>query len=74
MRAEGTGFHKSETFDDEVLTVADVAQMLNVRRKAVWKWIEDGKLKAYRTPGGHRRILRSDFDTAMRAINPGNWP
>ena len=46
---------------EPLLTTSDVAEYCRVTRMGVSRWIRDGKLKAYRTPGGHFRILRSDF-------------
>jgi len=46
---------------EPLLTTNDVAEYCRVTRMGVSRWIRDGKLKAYRTPGGHFRILKSDF-------------
>lgn len=46
---------------DPLLTTSDVAEYCRVTRMGVSRWIRDGKLRAYRTPGGHFRILKSDF-------------
>ena len=35
------------------------AKFLGVSPPTVIKWANDGKIKSYRTPGGHRRILES---------------
>jgi excisionase family DNA binding protein len=35
--------------------------MLGVATSSVSKWIDEGKLVAGRTPGGHRRIEKDDF-------------
>ena len=35
------------------------AKILGVSPPTVIKWANDGKIKSYRTPGGHRRILDS---------------
>ena len=43
------------------LTTGDVAKYCHVTPIGVKKWIRSGKLKAYRTPGGHYRINRDDF-------------
>jgi excisionase family DNA binding protein len=42
-------------------TTHDAAQFLRVNPVTVGKWIDRGFLKAYRTPGGHRRILGADL-------------
>ena len=46
---------------EQLLTTSDVAEYCRVTRMGVSRWIRNGKLKAYRTPGGHFRILKSDF-------------
>ena len=46
---------------EPLLTTSDVAEYCRVTRMGVSRWIRDGKLRAYRTPGGHFRILKSDF-------------
>jgi len=42
-------------------TTSDVARYCHVSRFTVSKWIRQGKLEAYQTPGGHYRIPLSDF-------------
>jgi excisionase family DNA binding protein len=34
----------------------DVARLLGVNPKTVTRWCVEGRLTAFRTPGGHRRI------------------
>ena len=43
------------------LSTIEVARVLGVAVSSVSKWIDEGKLVAGRTPGGHRRIEREDF-------------
>ncbi len=45
----------------ELLTTGEVAQYCHVTYRAVLKWIVEGKLKAYRTPGQHSRVAVNDF-------------
>lgn len=49
------------------LTTGEVAQVFEVSATAVKKWIEQGKLRALRTPGGHYRITRQDFQRFRKA-------
>lgn len=44
-----------------VLTTGDVARYCHVSITTVFKWIKKGYLPAYTTPGGHHRILPSEF-------------
>lgn len=44
-------------------TTGEIASLCHVTINAVKKWIASGKLKAYRTPGGHYRVDSDDFET-----------
>jgi excisionase family DNA binding protein len=44
------------------LTTGKVGEMLEVSPAAIKKWIQQGKLAAFRTPGGHFRILVDEFE------------
>jgi excisionase family DNA binding protein len=46
----------------EVVSVNKASQYCKVAPQTIVNWINIGKLKAYRTAGGHRRILKSDLD------------
>lgn len=46
---------------DRLLTSHDVGRMLQMDPSSIVKWVNDGILPAYRTPGGHRRIKSSDL-------------
>ncbi len=50
----------------QTLTTDEVARLCGVSRPTVVRWIESGRLDAYRTPGGHRRILRPALDAFCR--------
>jgi len=47
----------------DILTTHQTAKLLGVSLPTVINWINDGKLKAYRTPGGHRRVRAGDLRT-----------
>lgn len=53
---------------DDVLTTTEAAKLLGISVRTAQLMIEGGKLPSWKTPGGHRRVLRSDVD----AILPGN--
>ncbi|MCK5580284.1 MAG: response regulator [Candidatus Omnitrophica bacterium] len=57
--------------EKEPLTTGDVAKHCHVTHRAVLKWIEKGKLKAYRTPGNHSRVSEEDF---IRFLEKYNMP
>lgn len=45
----------------ETFTTFEISQFCNVFITTVANWIDEGKLPAYRTPGGHRRVNRRDL-------------
>lgn len=47
--------------DQPVYTTFQISQYLSVDITTVMSWIDDGKLSAYKTPGGHRRVPHRDF-------------
>jgi excisionase family DNA binding protein len=51
------------------LTTGDIAQYCHVTDRAVLKWIDEGKLKAYRTPGNHSRVSIDDFLSFLKEYN-----
>jgi excisionase family DNA binding protein len=44
------------TLTPTMLAPSDVAGLLGVNPKTVSRWCVEGRLTAFRTPGGHRRI------------------
>lgn len=52
---------------DEVLGTQEAARQLGVSVRTVQLWVENGTLDAWKTPGGHRRILRSSVEAALAA-------
>jgi len=46
---------------ERFLTTGDIATYCEVTSAAVLKWIDSGKLPVFTTPGGHYRVLRTDF-------------
>jgi excisionase family DNA binding protein len=46
---------------ERIFSTHAVAQMVGTNPSSVVRWIEAGKLKAYKTPGGHRRIREYDL-------------
>jgi excisionase family DNA binding protein len=53
----------SESHDESMkaLTTGTIARYCDVTYRTVEKWIANGKLKAYRTPGHHCRVKMDDF-------------
>ncbi len=59
---------------DQLLTPAEVAAILFVDPKTVTRWARAGKIDAIRTPGGHRRYLRSDVQAIMSGRHSSQKP
>ena len=51
----------SEITTDSLLTSHQVGRLLQVSRRSVNNWIEQGRIPAFRTPGGHRRVRVADL-------------
>src|SRR5262245_42267433 len=45
----------------DIYTTNEIDQLLSVDISTVAEWIDRGKLPAYRTPGGHRRVHKKDL-------------
>ena len=50
----------------KILTTHQAASLCSVHHTTVINWINEGKLKAYSTPGGHRRIAEDDLIKFMK--------
>ena len=51
-----------DTIDpDQLLTSTEVGNLLQVNPSSVKKWVNEGYIVAFRTPGGHRRIRAADL-------------
>jgi len=61
------------TAPNDLLTPAEVAALLYVDPKTVSRWAMAGKIRSIRTPGGHRRFLRSEI-VAMIAGSDADLP
>ena len=54
------------------LTTGEVAKFCDVHRRTVIRWIEKGKIKAYKFPGrGDRRVLKEDL---IKFLKQNNFP
>lgn len=52
--------------EKKVLTTWEAGRYCNTSPYTIRHWINSGRLEAYTTPGGHRRILRKDLDDFLR--------
>jgi excisionase family DNA binding protein len=49
----------------ETLTTRETAKLLSASVRTIQLWVEDGRLKAWKTPGGHRRVLRTSVEEML---------
>jgi excisionase family DNA binding protein len=57
----------------DIFTTFEVAKICNANITSIKNWIEKGKLRAFRTPGGHYRVERAvleDFLNRYAMPNP----
>ena len=52
--------------DKPVFTTFEAAKLCHVSPLSIINWVNAGRLPAFRTPGGHRRIRREDLTRFMR--------
>lgn len=52
------------------LTTGEIAKHLHVAVNTVKRWISDGKIRAFLTPGGHFRIDKGEFEGFMMRYGP----
>lgn len=51
---------------ESLLTSHQVGKLLQVDPSSVSKWVKDGRIVAFRTPGGHHRIRAADLVAFLR--------
>ena len=52
------------------LTLGQAARYLGVAQSTIRKWSDSGRLRAFKTPGGHRRYRRADLDDFLEGSAP----
>ncbi len=52
---------QEDILPDSLLTSYQVGALLQVNPSSINKWVKDGRIPAFRTPGGHRRIRAGDL-------------
>ncbi len=50
----------------EWLTLGEASQLLGVHPATLRLWSDEGKVRIFRTPGGHRRFSRADIERMLR--------
>lgn len=57
---------EAEMTADSLLSSHRAGQLLQVNPSSINKWVEQGRIPAFRTPGGHRRIRALDLVAFLR--------
>ena len=58
----------------DVFSTHSAAKFCRVTPMTIIRWIGENRIRAYKTPGGHRRIMRADLeDFCRRAGIPMQW-
>lgn len=55
----------AETLSTPTCSTRDAARLLGISVRTAQLWVEDGRLQAWKTPGGHRRILVESVDRLL---------
>jgi excisionase family DNA binding protein len=69
MAREGT--REASAVEPDWLTLGQAARYLGVAQSTIRKWSDDGRVRAFYTPGRHRRYRRGDLDLFLENSGPG---
>jgi len=50
---------------DKIFSISEAAEYLGVSALTLRNWESKAKVRAFRTPGGHRRFRKSDLDVIL---------
>ena len=50
----------------EIFSTHEVARVCRVTPMTIIRWIDEGKIPAFKTVGGHRRVQRNDLESFCR--------
>jgi excisionase family DNA binding protein len=70
MAFEQGGGRQRPSGASEWLTLGQAAAYLGVAQSTIRKWSDVGRLRAFYTPGGHRRYRRGDLDAFLESSGP----
>ena len=59
--------------NQELLRVGEAAKVLNVSRWTIYRWVEEGRLKATKIGKGSLRIFRESIDTLVEHNRKDHW-
>jgi excisionase family DNA binding protein len=55
----------------EMMPMGSAASALGVSASTIRRWIDERRLSALRTSGGHRRLVRSEVERERKRLRPG---
>ena len=53
---------------EKLYSLYQVARIFSVDYQTVWRWVRQGRINAFKTPGNQWRIKASDVDRITEAI------
>ncbi len=59
--------------DKQLLRVGEAAQVLNVSRWTIYRWVEEGRLEATKIGKGSLRIFRESVNTLVQDNRKEQW-
>jgi excisionase family DNA binding protein len=65
---------RSPLRDPDWLTLGQAARYLGVAQSTIRKWSDSGRVRAFKTPGRHRRYRRDDLDAFLERSLPDARP
>jgi excisionase family DNA binding protein len=60
----------STSSEPQWLTLGEAARYLGVAQSTIRKWSDSGRVRAFYTPGRHRRYRRDDLDAFLESSGP----
>ena len=70
MLPESSVYPRLLGMPEELISVPEVADLLDVTEETVRRWAETGLLRHVRLPSGRFRFERSDIEAIRRPIEP----
>jgi len=46
---------------ESLVSISEASHILGVSKATLWQWTDEGKIRAFITPGGHRRYSRAEL-------------
>ena len=56
---------EGSSFQQSLVSISEASHILGVSETALRQWTDEGKIKAFVTPGGHRRYSRAELNKFM---------